>query len=172
MSVEGATENSNTFGATLHVPDESSRGAGGEGAIAATLIIDDPIPSAHKNQHISANEDSQHSQKKVTRSSSGQDNARENTVQQWIDQKLNGYIIYQNTLKDQTSFSPNIIQDFNKYSADNWFKLPKSEKDEYTALAISKRKALKDEFRDLCQDSSDLSELQEVLDQKIKKVKK
>lgn len=117
----------------------------------------------------SESSDQNKSSKHGSRSPSIQESSRENIVQQWIDQKLNGFVVFQNTLRGQELEE---IEDFNKYSSQNWVQLSKSEKDEYTTLARTRREQLKEEFRNLCQDIEDISELQVRLDQQIKKVKK
>ena len=97
------------------------------------------------------------------------DNSRDSLINQWIDQKVNGFLIFQNTLKDQTTEH---IEDFARYCSDKWFHLSKAERDEYTVSALGVRSALKQELKELALTTSDMSQLQQILDERIKLVKK
>lgn len=107
--------------------------------------------------------------KEIGKSTPTAESSRGSLLNQWIDQKINGFLIFQNTLRDQAG--PN-VEDFTKYCSEKWFHLSKPERDEYTTLALKRRAELKQEFVDLTLDTSDLSQLQELLDQRIKTFKK
>lgn len=96
------------------------------------------------------------------------DKSPEGLIQQWIDSKLNGYAIFQNTLRAKET---DIEDDFAKYSSQKWIQLSKAERDEYTALALTQRNELREEFKKLSA-TTNLSELQEMLDQRIKRIRK
>lgn len=170
---EGVEESFGKPEESLGKPKESSNQN-----ITGTLLFeptlqDQPTESKKKDTEgavVIESESSEQEKKHESRSPSIQESSRENMVQQWIDQKLNGFVVFQNTLKEQEEAEK--IEDFNKYSSQHWIQLGKPEKDEYTTLAVTKREQLKEEFRNLCRDIEDISELQELLDQKIKKVKK
>jgi len=106
--------------------------------------------------------------KEFSRSTATSDNTRDSLINQWIDQKVNGFLVFQNTLKDQTPSHT----DFARYCSDKWFHLSKAERDEYTVLALGVRSELKQEFKDMSFSTSDLSQLQQLLDERIKQVKK
>ena len=99
---------------------------------------------------------------------SGSEEQRGSLINQWIDQKVNGYLVFQNTLRDQAGQ----VDDFTSYATDQWFQLSKPERDEYTVLALSIRADLKQEFKDMALSSSELSQIQQILDERIKQVKK
>lgn len=106
--------------------------------------------------------------KSVTKESA-KDIPKGSLVNQWIDQKVNGFLIFQNTLREQTE-GP--MEDFNKYASEKWFHLSKPERDEYSVLALNTRAELKQEFQALSESTSDINQLQELLEQRIKLLKK
>lgn len=88
-------------------------------------------------------------------------------INQWVDEKLNGFSVFQNSLKSDNRQN---IDEFNKFSSQEWFKLSRLERDQYTKIAMAARPGIKEEL--LKYDTADLRELKEIAHQKIKQVKK
>lgn len=94
----------------------------------------------------------------------------EQLVSKLIDQKVNGFLIFQNTVKDQTPSKGD--EDFSKQTSEKWFHMSKAERDEYSVLALKVRGELKNEFKDHCERISDIDKLQDLLEERITQVKK
>ena len=90
----------------------------------------------------------------------------------WINRRVTGYLIFQNTMHDQGLEKEREDDHLNRIAGKKWKKLTKAEKEEYKSLALSTRVLFKKEFREVDKDDPDWSELQELIDQKLKRVKK
>ena len=89
--------------------------------------------------------------------------AYDTLIDDWLDENLNGFVVFQNTLKDQSN-------DAGLSANDLWLQLPRPERDEYITIALMARARIKEEFKK--QNIPDLFQLQELINQKISEVKK
>lgn len=100
--------------------------------------------------------------------SSPVEGSTEYMMSQWVDEKLNGFTVYQNTVRDEHQQLTE--EAFNKVTSQQWFQMARSERDEYTEVAIAARPGIKDELK--LYDTTELNELRELANEKIKQVKK
>lgn len=90
----------------------------------------------------------------------------------WINRRVTGYLIFQNTMHDEGLEKERDDDHLNRITGKMWKKLSKTEQEEYKSLALKTRVEFKKEFQDVDKDSPELPELQELIDQKLKKVVK
>ena len=89
----------------------------------------------------------------------------------WINRRVTGYLIFHNTMHDGLD-KDDEDDHLNRLAGKKWQELSKVEKEEYNSFAMNVRVSLKKQFKDVDNDDPELKELQERVDQKIKKIKK
>lgn len=96
------------------------------------------------------------------------ENSPEFLISQWVDEKLNGFTVFQNTIRDEL---PECSEEaFNKQTSQRWFQLSRPERDEYTELAMSARAGIKEELK--LHDTTEMTELKELANDKIRQIKR
>lgn len=98
------------------------------------------------------------------------------SLNDWLNRRLTGYLIFQNTLNsdpdgadERQGYAEKGIH-LNRVMGVKWKKLSEKERGEYKKIAQDQRKVIKKELEDL--DDLDSSGLYEELDDKIKKIKR
>ena len=95
------------------------------------------------------------------------------SLHDWINRRITGYLIFQNTIHDENAERGGREGDhLNRLTGKKWKKLSKSEQEEYKSLAMNARVDLKKEFKDVDKDSPELADFQEQIEKKLKKIKK
>lgn len=99
------------------------------------------------------------------------------SLHDWINRRITGYLVFQNTmnsdpegLKDKGGISETGVH-LNHSMGRRWKALSESEREEYKKLAIDYRKRFKQEIEEY-DDSEKADDLLEMLDAKIKKIKR
>eukprot|EP00331_Platyophrya_macrostoma_P020065 CAMPEP_0176475834 /NCGR_PEP_ID=MMETSP0127-20121128/43818_1 /TAXON_ID=938130 /ORGANISM="Platyophrya macrostoma, Strain WH" /LENGTH=452 /DNA_ID=CAMNT_0017871457 /DNA_START=1 /DNA_END=1359 /DNA_ORIENTATION=- len=104
---------------------------------------------------------------------SGAKKVRVKGLHDWINRRVTGYLIYQNTIHDEGGLEKDHAGDhLNRVAGEKWKSMSQDEKNEYKEIALRARKFLKKDVRDVDIDDPNIKDLQEVLEKKIKKVKK
>lgn len=98
--------------------------------------------------------------------------ARVKDLHDWINRRVTGYLIFQNTMQDMGLEKEHKDEHLNRIAGDKWKALTKAEREEYRSLAMNARVQLKREFRNVEIDNPDIKDLQELVEKRIKKVKK
>lgn len=90
----------------------------------------------------------------------------------WINRRLTGYLVYQNSIQDGELEREYEGDHLNRVAGQKWRSMSKTEQEVYKSIALKARVQLKKEFRDAGKDDPELADLQEVVEKRIRKVKK
>jgi len=97
------------------------------------------------------------------------------SLHDWVNRRITGYLIFRNTISEnddeELKHSSELGIHANHHIGQKWKQLTTKEKKEYQDLARSYRKLFKEEVI-IPENYSDLIELLETVDVKIKKIKK
>lgn len=98
--------------------------------------------------------------------------ARVKGLHDWINRRVTGYLVFQNTIHDIGLEKEREGDHLNRVAGEKWKGLSKGEKEEYKGLALKARINLKKEFQDVDIEDPHIKELQEIVEKRLKKVKK
>ena len=80
--------------------------------------------------------------------------------------------MYQNSIQDGELEREYEGDHLNRVAGQKWKGMSKTDREIYKSIALKARVLLKKEYQDIGKDSPELSDLQEIIEKKIRKVKK
>jgi len=131
-------------------------------------------PTVHDFRNDSESSDdgkkSKSKKKKQREDSSAKKERGPQGLHDWINRRVTGYLIFHNTVHDEGLEKDG--DHLNRQTGKLWQAMSKAEKEEYNSFAMNTRVSLKKQYRDIDIDDPELTEMQEKVDLKIKKIKK